>query len=723
MKYKVEKQLDEMNCGVACLATICAYYGVNNISLAIIREFAKTDRDGNSIYSLKIAAEKLNMNCKAYSAELDELIDGSVKLPIVVHTNIDGLYNHFMVLFEINHKRVVLGDPANGQITMTIDEFEKIWTNKLLTFEPTEFFKENKKYKRNFSFIFKLVFKYKKFLLLISALSAITSAIAIFTARFYEYLIDDVFPNNNLNLLFNLILTTSFLYVLNVVINWVKLKISIKFNKLLDKELIINIYNRITNLPMKFFVSKTSGDLSSRFEDGDQLRNIITNFSLDFVIDFIYAVVAIITLIISGSWQIIILTLFMEEITLIIQKSFKNKMIERSKREMKANSEVYSFANASFRGNETIKTYNSEKLIEKKMESKYKVLQDTSYGNEIFMNIQSSLINTFTQVNDLFILAVLGLMVMQGSISIGNFMFFYTLVGYISSPIQFLINIQDEFYAMSAVSDRLDDVLKTTTEEELNKNKKNLNNKIEKIEFKNVDFQYGLKQPILNKINFKIKRGETIGIIGESGCGKTTLIKLILKLYDVSSGEILINDQNISELTTSSIRKKIAYVSQNDFWFQDTIFNNLVIGNPDSTKEEVEAILEKVKMEDFILNKQYGLNSMIEEGGSNLSSGERQRLSVAKALVTNPDVLILDESTSNLDANTEEFIVNSLESNKDIIKVIIAHRLNTLIHCDKIISIENGNIVECGKPKELLDRKGMFYNLWKIQNEALKFKN
>ena len=178
---------------------------------------------------------------------------------------------------------------------------------------------------------------------------------------------------------------------------------------------------------MNFFVSKTSGDLSSRFEDGDQLRNIITNFSLDFVIDFIYAVVAIVTLIISGSWQIIILTLFMEEITLLIQKAFKNKMIERSKREMKANSEVYSFANASFRGNETIKTYNSEKLIEKKMESKYKVLQDTSYGNEMFMNIQSSLINTFTQVNDLFILAVLGLMVMQGSISIGNFMFFYTL--------------------------------------------------------------------------------------------------------------------------------------------------------------------------------------------------------------------------------------------------------------------------------------------------------
>lgn len=722
MKYKIVKQPDEMNCGVACLSMICAYYGVNRMSLAVIREFAKTDRDGNSLYSLKIAAEKLNMEAKAYSASKEDLLSEDIKFPIIVHTLVDGLYQHYMVLFEANRKKVVLGDPANGQVTMKMEDFEKIWTGKLLTFEPTEFFMENKKYQRDYTVIFRLILKYKNYLIKISILSAIISAISIVTSKFYQYLIDDVFPDNNLGLLWKLLLVTIGIYIFTAVMNWIKLKVSIKFNKELDKELIIKIYNRITNLPMAFFSSRTSGDLSTRFEDGDALRSVVTGFSLDFVIDFIYAIVALITIIIMKSWQIIIISLLLEEGTFLIQKLFKNKMLEQGKAIMKANTDVYSFANASFSASETIKSYNSEKLIEAKMADKYKVYQDKTYGNQQFSQIQSSLMSTFSQVSNLFMLAVLGILVMQGQISLGNFMYLYTLVSYLSAPIDYLVEMQDQIYSINAVLERLDDVFRTTTEEENDRKKQNINSNIQDIEFKNVTFQYGLRKEILKNINFKVKKGESIGVIGESGCGKTTLIKLILKFYEVNDGEILINGTNINELTSSSLRKKIAYVSQNDFWFQDTIFNNLVIGNPSATKEQVEQVLKMVKMDEFVQRKPYGLNSILEEGATNLSSGERQRFSIAKALITNPDVLILDESTSNLDANTEEFIVNSLASEKDKIKIVIAHRLNTLAKCDKIIAINDGNIIESGTPKELLKKKGMFYQLWSIQNKVLNLK-
>ena len=540
--------------------------------------------------------------------------------------------------------------------------------------------------------------------------------------KFYQYLIDDVFPDNNLGLLWKLLLVTIGIYIFTAVMNWIKLKVSIKFNKELDKELIIKIYNRITNLPMAFFSSRTSGDLSTRFEDGDALRSVVTGFSLDFVIDFIYALVALITIIIMKSWQIIIISLLLEEGTFLIQKLFKNKMLEQGKAIMKANTDVYSFANASFSASETIKSYNSEKLIEAKMADKYKVYQDKTYGNQQFSQIQSSLMSTFSQVSNLFMLAVLGILVMQGQISLGNFMYLYTLVSYLSAPIDYLVEMQDQIYSINAVLERLDDVFRTTTEEENDVKKQNINSNIQDIEFKNVTFQYGLRKEILKNINFKVKKGESIGVIGESGCGKTTLIKLILKFYEVNDGEILINGTNINELTSSSLRKKIAYVSQNDFWFQDTIFNNLVIGNPSATKEQVEQVLKMVKMDEFVQRKPYGLNSILEEGATNLSSGERQRFSIAKALITNPDVLILDESTSNLDANTEEFIVNSLASEKDKIKIVIAHRLNTLAKCDKIIAINDGNIIESGTPKELLKKKGMFYQLWSIQNKVLNLK-
>ena len=384
---------------------------------------------------------------------------------------------------------------------------------------------------------------------------------------------------------------------------------------------------------------------------------------------------------------------------------------------------MYSFANATFSASETIKNYNSEKLIEKNMAQKYKVYQDTSYKNQIFSQAQSSLISTISQISNLFMLAFLGILVMQGQISVGNLMYLYTLVTYLYGPIDYLVNIQEELYSVNAVLERLDDVFRTTTEEEKNRNRKNIDEKIEKIEFKDVTFRYGLRKPTLNNISFDVNKGESIGIIGTSGSGKTTLIKLILNFFEIENGEILINEKNINDLTTSSVRKKIAYVSQNDFWFQDTIFNNLTIGNPAATAKEVEKILDIVKMREYIESKQYGLNTILEEGATNLSSGEKQRLSIAKALIANPDVLVLDESTSNLDASTEEFIVNSLAHEKDKIKIVIAHRLNTLVKCDKVIAIDGGFIVEVGSPKELIKQKGMFYELWNIQNQALRIKD
>ena len=197
----------------------------------------------------------------------------------------------------------------------------------------------------------------------------------------------------------------------------------------------------------------------------------------------------------------------------------------------------------------------------------------------------------------------------------------------------------------------------------------------------------------------------------KAGCGKTTIIKLMMAFFEPNEGQIKINGENMNKYTKSSIRKKIAYVSQNDFWFQDTIYNNLTIGNEHATIEELDKVCKMVKMDKYIENTQYKYNSIIEEGGDNLSCGEKQRFSIAKALITNPDVLILDESTANLDANTEEYVVEQLRGEKDKIKFIVAHRLNTLIHCNKIIAMKDGVIVETGTPQELLKQDGMFKEL------------
>lgn len=717
MKYKVLIQPDEMLCGVTCLGMIISYYGIDNISLTTIRNFAQTDREGNTINSLCIAAEKLHMNAKGIKCVKEAILKKKVKLPMIVHTLVDGLYNHYMVLFEVNNKRVVLGDPAQGQIEMTWEDFEEIWTKKAIILEPTDSFSENKKYKRNYKFLINLIIKFKKQIIIMAIFTGIISGINMISTWFYSYLLDTILPDSKLKLLLISVAGVCGVFLLTIELNVMKEKFNIKFNKALDKELIVNIYNRITNLPMSFFAMRTTGDVQARFQDGDTLRSTITDFSLDILIDICYAVWSLI-LVLSINWQIVVISVVMQELMWLAQKIYQKRINNQMKDVMKKSVDVESFVMASFDANETVKNYNSEKLMEKRMAEKYKAYQDAKYKNSVDTQMESSVVNAINNIGLIFMLGVLAIFVMDGSITAGKLVSAYMYVNYIFTPISSILGMREQLAQTSATLERLDDVFRTTTEEEEDNKKVNLDEDIDQIEFRDVVFQYGLRKPTLKGINFKVNKGESIGIIGESGCGKTTLIKLIMGFFETNGGSILINGKNMNSYTKSSIRKKMAYVSQEDYWFQDTIYNNLTIGKEKATTEDLDRVCKMVKMDDYIKKSPYGYNSMIEEGAINLSSGQKQRFSIAKALITDPEVLILDESTANLDASTEEYVVEQLRGEVDKIKIIVAHRLNTLIHCNKIISMKDGVIVEAGTPQELLKQNGMFKELWAIQNRV-----
>lgn len=450
MKYKIIRQPDQMLCRVTCLGMICAYYGIDKISLSTIRNFAQTDREGNTINSLCIAADKLHMKAKGIKCTKNAILNKKVKLPIIVHTLIDGLYNHYMVLFEINQKKVILGDPAQGQIEMLWEEFEKIWTNKAILLEPTENFSENKKYKRNYKFLTNLIIKFKKQIIIMAIFTGIISGISMISTWFYSYLIDTILPDNKIKMLLVAILGVSGVFLLTVELNVMKEKFYIKFNKALDKELIINIYNRITNLPMSFFSMRTTGDVQARYQDGDNLRSVITDFSLDFLIDFFYAAWALV-LILKISWQMLIVALLMQELMFFTQKIFQKKIMDQSKTLMKTATDVEAFVMATFDANETVKNYNSEKLMECRMAEKYKKYQDIKYKNEMDTQIESSVILTISSIGQIFMLGVLGIFVMDGSITIGNLVTAYMYINYIFTPIMTLTSMREQLAQAAAL--------------------------------------------------------------------------------------------------------------------------------------------------------------------------------------------------------------------------------------------------------------------------------
>lgn len=719
MKYRVVLQPDEMACGISCLATICAFYGIKNVSLAILRNIAQTDREGNSIFSLKKAGEKLNLETKAFTCNRKALLSNKVTYPMIVHTRVNGAYDHFMVLFEANEKRLILGDPASGQIEMNWEDFQKIWTKNILLLKPTENFSETKKYKRNYKYVVNLILQFKKELIIMTVFTSIITGISAISTQFYSYLLDKIIPGNSWSMLLTTVLGLVGIYILTAQLELMKQKFSIKFNKKLDKELIIKIYNRMTNLPMSFFSSRTTGDINARYHDGDTLRSVVTGASLSFITEFGYAIWAII-LAFTLNWQICIVAIIMQEVMTAIQ-AFYNKKLEKQQRElMQTSTELDTFVMESFDASETVKSYTAEKLMESEMEYKFKAYQDNKYGNEIQYTKQSNLMSIMSEVGNLFIQGILCLYVMTGDLTVGEMVKASMYVNYIFQPINYIMSMKAQMIEIGATLERLDDVFNTHTEEEINKKRKNLPENINKIEFENVSFRYGMRNNVLNDISFEANKGDSIGIIGTTGCGKTTLIKLILGFYPATGGMLKMNDRDINDYTTYSVRNKMAYVSQNDYWFHDTIFNNLTIGNRKAIVEDLDKIMKIVRMDEFIKKRENGYNTILEEGATNLSSGERQRLSIAKALITNPDVLILDESTSNLDAGTEEFIVEQLKNEKDKIKIIIAHRLNTLRHCNKIVAIDQGTVVECGTPQELIKQKGMFYQFWTAQSSAFQ---
>lgn len=714
-KYYCIKQHDYKDCGCACLATICKTYGLK-YPISKIREVAGTDKDGTSALGVIKAAEKLGFSAKGVKANKPEDIFSEIPLPAIAHVVIDNTMLHYVVIHKISEKEIIVADPAKGIVKYKPIEFFNIWTGVLIILTPTSDFKKGNEVKGVFTRFFNLLKPQKGLLINIFLASILITVFGIIGSFYFKFLLDDIVPNNLKQSLTIFSIGFIVLAIFKVIMEAFRTQLLIHLGQKLDIPLMLGYYEHVINLPMNFFGTREVGEVISRFNDASNIRQAISGVALTMMID-VFMVLIGGGILYSQSPSLFGLTIIPLVLYGIIVYSFKSSIEKVNRETMEKNSKLTSYLIESLNGIETIKAFNSEREVNLETEKRFIKLIKAIFKNERINNIQVTFKRLVESIFAIIVLWIGSTQVLNGSISFGELLTFNALLAYFLDPIENIINLQPTVQTALVAAERLSEILDLELEKSEQEDKKIKPQSLKgNIEFKNVDFRYGTRNLILKNINMTIKKGERIALVGESGSGKTTLAKLLLNFYQCENGEILVNNYNLLDINVEALRDKIAYISQETFLFNGTILENLMLGNPYLTYEEVIEACEKAQIHDFINSLPLRYNTLVEENGSNFSGGQKQRLSIARAILRKPEILIMDEATSNLDSITEKAIERTIHDfSEGMTTIIIAHRLSTIMRCDNIYILEKGEIKEKGNHKDLLDNKGRYYKLWKEQ--------
>lgn len=658
------------------------YYG-GYVSKKNLTDMTKTNKNGTTAYHIKEVLNNLGFSSTGIRRALDEMNKDNMILPCIASVIIDKSYKHFIVIYEINYKKkyLIIGDPADKIKKISFKDFNNIFNNVLIISYPIKNIPKEAK-KSIISFIINILINNKKNLTNIFILSIFITLFSIITSFYTEAMI------NNLNFYsktYLLLIFFTFLavYVLKIISNYFRNKLLSYINQKIDLSITLDIYKSIIKLPYYYYKNRSTGDMVSRINDLDNVRDMISKVALSLFVDIPLTLVSLIVLyflnhILFGI-GILILVLY-----LIIIILFRRRFNDYIKKIQVKKGETTSFMVESISGFETVKNMKIEDDTIYKFENKYvKLLKDIfKYQNTYFLQLLFKEI-----INDIgfIIVTLIGcILVVENKMTIGTLFTFSTLLVYFLDPIKNVIDL-DNVIKEAKVS--LERVLDISTYE-IKDNGVIDEFKNGDIEINNLDFSFNDRDYILKKLNLKIKKNSKVMVLGKSGSGKSTLFKIITKYYSVSKDKIFINGVDLNNYKKSTIDSNIMYISQNDVLFNDTMYNNLIF---DSSNKNSLLDISKMCYVNEILDSNLGFNMLIEESGFNLSGGEKQRVILARALLQKFEILIIDEGLSQVDTDMERKILKNIFKyfqNKTII--FVSHRTDNLDLFDNLIKIEDG---------------------------------
>jgi ATP-binding cassette subfamily B protein len=710
-KRKFIKQKDNSDCGAACLATIANLYGIN-YPISRIREIAGTNQKGTSAFGLIKAAESLKLNARGVKAETDNL-DQNLKTPVIAHI-IKGNIAHFIVIYKIYNKKLLIFDPETGLKLISKKEFSEIWSNILLIFNPSD----NKSIKNQnlskYDFI-KMQLKFNKSIIIqIFIASLIYTTLGITGSFYFKYLIDNILVNGLLKSLHVISLGVLVVTLLKVMMDAFRNHLTLYLSQQIDINLITDYIDHILKLPISFYDKREIGEILSRIQDSSKIRDALSNAAISIMIDSLLIICGGVILYYQSSYLFKIAVILIP-IYLILVLIFANKYSKVRKREMEKGAKLQSSLVETVDCIKTIKALNEERNIYLNNENRFLNFIEEVFSANFIKNIQNSIDNLLAAVGEIIILWTGGYQVINGNLTVGQLITFNALLAYFYNPLQNLIKLQPKIQKAMVAVERLKEIM-VLKPVQISDSQMNITGVKRLIEFKDVEFIYNMRNKVLNKISFQIKPGQKVAFVGKSGSGKSTIIKLLMKYYAANSGEILIDGNNIDDINSTNLRDVIGYVPQDIFLFNKSIKGNISLDDKRHSIKDIIEVSKKSKIHKYINQLPNRYDTEITERGQNLSGGQKQRIAIARALLKKPDVLILDEATNNLDYSSEKSIYKMLDdvfSDKTVI--IVAHRLKSIKECDQIFYIENGIVLEKGTHQELINKRERYFNLWKQQ--------
>ncbi|MEZ5044423.1 MAG: peptidase domain-containing ABC transporter [Saprospiraceae bacterium] len=718
------QQLDAMDCGATCLRMVARYFG-RYYSLEYLRELTYMGKQGVSLLGISDAAEHIGIQSLAVKTTFDRL-SRDIPMPCIAHWQ----QEHFVVVFKANQRFVWVADPAAGKFKLTKEEFLENWLSDqeegeelgvLLLLETTPEFYErdgDKIDKSGFNYVFSYFRKFKGLIFQLVVGLILGSILQVIVPFFIKAIVDIGIGNVDLTFIWLVAIAQLVLFITNSAVelfrSWIFLHVGIRVNISLISDFLI----KLTRLPLRYFDSKMTGDLMQRISDHERVQRFLTSMTLESIFSF-FTFFVFSLILISWNTEIFFLFLMGTIVNLAWVFFFQRRRRELDYKRFDQSAENQGNLIELISGMQEIKLHNAERQKRWAWERIQAKLFRTSMSALRIEQLQRSGASFINETKNIFIIIIVAKAVLEGVMTLGMLVAIQYIIGQLNAPlnrfIEFIRSLQDAKISLERMNE-----IHSKEDEENVEDKITLLPEFGDLTMDKVSFQYsGPHSPMtLKKINLRIPKGKTTAIVGTSGSGKTTILKLLLNFYSPTEGTIRLGDVNLKNLHSRLWRSKCGVVRQDGYIFNDSIAKNIALGDEIVDKQKLLNAVKVANIQTFIESLPLGYNTKIGREGLGLSQGQKQRLLIARAVYKDPDYIFFDEATTALDSYNEMIIMENLEDffrGKTVL--IVAHRLSTVMNADHIIVIESGEVVEQGTHDELTYIRGAYFQLVRNQLE------